>query len=285
MTGRAAAPGFASVPPEEAERLVEQGAVRTIDVRRPDEWAGLGTIPGALLLPLDLIVSAAATLPRDGAPLLVCCEHGVRSVMAARLLAQAGFHGVLNMSGGMSCWRGPREHLARDPDPVVGPSSWLLQNSDLLAPGQSVLDLACGAGRHALLLASGGFEVRAVDRDAGTIEALRATAARLGLAVRAQVLDLEQSEVDLGEAAHDLILGINYLHRPLFPALRRALRPGGTLLYETFTTAQAARGRPTNPDFLLQPGELPRLAAPLTVLRQREGDYDGRMVAGIAARR
>lgn len=285
MSQRSAAPAFASVPPEEAERLVGQGEVRVIDVRRPDEWAGLGTIPGALLVPLDLIVSAAATLPREGLPLLVCCEHGIRSAMAARILAQAGFQGVLNMNGGMSCWRGAREHLARDPDPVVGPASWLLRNSDLLALGQAVLDLACGTGRHALLLASGGFEVRAVDRDAAAIETLRATAARLDLAVRAEVLDLEQGEVDLGDAAYDLILGIHYLHRPLFPALRRALRPGGTLLYETFTTAQAARGRPTNPDFLLQPGELPRLAAPLTVLRQREGEFDGRMVAGIAARR
>ena len=66
---------------------------------------------------------------------------------------------------------------------------------------------------------------------------------------------------------------------------RRALAPGGLLLYETFTTAQAARGKPTNPDFLLEPGELVARVAPLEVLRQREGDFEGRMVASVAARK
>jgi len=62
--------------------------------------------------------------------------------------------------------------------------------------------------------------------------------------------------VDLGTEAYELVLVVHYLHRPLFPSLVRALAPGGLLLYETFTTAQAARGKPTNPDFLLEPGEL-----------------------------
>ena len=65
----------------------------------------------------------------------------------------------------------------------------------------------------------------------------------------------------------------------------RALRPGGLLIYETFTRAQAERGRPTDPAHLLEPGELRRLVAPLAVLREREGDYEGGMVSGVAARR
>ncbi len=81
------------------------------------------------------------------------------------------------------------------------------------------------------------------------------------------------------------MLTFNYLQRSLFPSLRRALRPGGVLLYETFTVAQAARGHPTNPDFLLQPGELPRLVEPLEVIRSREGEADGRHAAAVAARR
>jgi hypothetical protein len=64
-----------------------------------------------------------------------------------------------------------------------------------------------------------------------------------------------------------------------------ALRPGGVLVYETFTRAQAARGKPTNPAFLLEPGELIELVRPLEVLADREGDYEGRMVASVIARR
>jgi tellurite methyltransferase len=268
----------------EAERLVAQGAVRVLDVRTPEEFTALGHIPGAILLPVDLAPSAPATLPRDGTPILVCCEHGVRSAFAARLLARAGFKAVLNLRGGMSCWRGPRDHAPASPY-AAGPSSWLVANADLLPRGGRVIDLACGPGRHSLLLAAAGFSVRAVDRDAEKIGALRDVAARLQLSIDAEVLDLEQSGVDLGEGVCDVLLGIHYLHRPLFPALARALRPGGLLLYETFTVDQAARGRPTRPEFLLQRGELPRLIAPLQPLRQREGEFDDRMVASIAARK
>jgi len=78
---------------------------------------------------------------------------------------------------------------------------------------------------------------------------------------------------------------VRYLHRPLVPVLIRALRPGGLLVYETFTRAQAARGRPTNPAFLLEPGELLTLVEPLEILSSREGDYDGGMIASVIARR
>jgi SAM-dependent methyltransferase len=97
------------------------------------------------------------------------------------------------------------------------------------------------------------------------------------------VRDLESEPVELGDEAYDLVVVTHYLHRPLFPALVRALAPGGVLLYETFTKGQAARGRPTNPAFLLEPGELPRLVAPLEVLRQREGDVDGKLIASVVA--
>lgn len=162
-------------------------------------------------------------------------------------------------------------------------ASWLALNADLISPGARALDVACGAGRHALWLARRGCPVRAVDRDPARIARLAGTAARLGLPIEAQVLDLEAGPVDLGAGAYDLVLVIHYLHRPLVPALIRALAPGGVLIYETFTTEQARRGRPTNPAFLLRPGELPDLVAPLAVVRRREGEFDHRMVAGVVA--
>ena len=199
---------------------------------------------------------------------------------------------------------------------MPGPSSWLIENADLLPATASTgrprpsaarasgyagrppaphraLDVACGSGRHALLLAAAGFEVHAIDRDAAAIEALRAAAGRLGLALRAEVRDLEAGGSVLGAGpaapfgpagAYDLIVVVHYLHRPLFPDLVRALAPGGLLLYETFTVDQAARGHPKNPAFLLEHGELPRLVAPLNIIRQREGEFDGRWVAAVAAR-
>jgi SAM-dependent methyltransferase len=169
--------------------------------------------------------------------------------------------------------------------PSEAPSSWLLENLDLLPPGARTLDVACGRGRHALLLASAGFPVEAVDRDAGLIDSLRAMAERFELPLRAEVRDLEAGIAELGSEAYELVLVFHYLHRPLFPALVRALAPGGLLLYETFTVEQARRGKPTNPDFLLEPGELRERVAPLVVLREREGEFDGRMVAGVAARK
>ena len=170
--------------------------------------------------------------------------------------------------------------------PLVGaPSTWLVENADLLPAGGRCLDVAAGRGRHALLLAAAGFEVRAVDHDPAAVAALREAGGRAGLEVQGDVLDLERGTPDLGEAAYGLIVVFNYLHRPLFPALARALRAGGLLLYETFTLEQARRGRPRNPAFLLRAGELVRLVEPLEVVRAWEGERDGRFLAAVAARK
>jgi SAM-dependent methyltransferase len=164
------------------------------------------------------------------------------------------------------------------------PAAWLVENLDLLPPGGRVLDVACGRGRHALFLAEAGFQVRAVDRDPQAIDAVRAAAREAGLDLQAEVLDLEATPPpDLGQEHYDAIVVVHYLHRPLFPALIQALAPAGVLVYDTFTIDQAARGRPTNPAFLLRPGELAGLAAPLAILRSREGEFEGRCLASIVA--
>jgi len=170
--------------------------------------------------------------------------------------------------------------------PIRGPSDWLLDHRALLPPGGRALDVASGDGRHALVVASWGMTVRAVDRDQAALARLRATAAREGLSIDTAVVDLERDGVLLGEAVYDAVLVFRFLYRPLFPALVRALAPGGVLLYETFTRAHAAvRPRPSNPAFLLAPGELPALVAGLDVLDAREGEVHGAFVASIAARK
>jgi hypothetical protein len=99
------------------------------------------------------------------------------------------------------------------------------------------------------------------------------------------VVDLETDLPPALPGPCDAVLVFNYLHRPLFPALREVLSPGGRLFYETFTAPQAERGHPKNPDFLLGAGELSQLVAPLAVLRSREGEFDGRFVASVVAER
>jgi tellurite methyltransferase len=274
---------FRTITHQEAVELLATGEVTVLDVRTPGEYEQLGHIPGSLLIPVDLVASAPAVLPDDQKPVLVYCEHGVRSVAASQLLSTAGIARVLNLAGGLAAWSGPREF---GPGVLRGPSPWLIDNADLLPRGGKVLDLACGRGRHALLMASAGFHVRAIDRNPDAIAFVRETATRLSLQLQADVIDLETDPPpSLGAGEYDVVLVFNYLHRLLLPAIREAVKPGGSVFYETFTTRQAERGHPRNPDFLLNDGELVELLSPFTVVRSREGEFDGRFVASIVATR
>ena len=165
------------------------------------------------------------------------------------------------------------------------PSDWLLANLDLIARDRPVLDVACGRGRHALLLAEKGWRVRAIDRDAAALADLATQARVRALAVETEQVELELREVDLGTGRYGTVVVFNYLPRPLMPSIVRALVPGGVLIYETFTIGQRERGHPSNPAFLLGNGELPLLVAPLAVLRQRAGDFGGKLLASVAAKK
>ena len=166
----------------------------------------------------------------------------------------------------------------------AAPAAWLAMHRRLLPAGDA-LDVACGRGRHALWLAEQGRRVTAIDRDEVALHELAEEARRRGLSLVTELADLETESASLPAAAFDVVVVVHYLHRPLFPQLLAALRPGGVLVYETFTTAQAARGKPSNPEFLLRPGELRDLVGSLEVLESREGEFDGRDVASVVARK
>ncbi len=136
------------------------------------------------------------------------------------------------------------------------PSDWLLRWAHLLPAGGTVLDLACGSGRHVRWLAEQGFRVTALDRDAAAVEPLRPLA-------EAIVADIENGPWPLTERSFDAVLVTNYLWRPLWPAIGALVAPGGWLLYETFAAGHERLGRPSRPDFLLQPGELLRVSEQL----------------------
>ncbi len=141
---------------------------------------------------------------------------------------------------------------------TAAPSPWVVQHAPLIAPGGRVLDLACGSGRHAAWLARQGFQVEAVDRDAAALSALAGLANTHVLAA-----DLEVGPWPYSGQLFDGIVVSRYLHRPLLPLLAAALAPGGVLIYETFMIGNERHGKPSNPDFLLQPDELLAAYAPL----------------------
>lgn len=148
---------------------------------------------------------------------------------------------------------------------MIPPSPWVVRHAQSIPARGKVLDLACGSGRHARFLAGLGYPVLAVDRDA---EALAGLSAIEGITTR--LLDLEGEEWPLAGQVFDGIVVTNYLWRPRLPDVLALLAPGGVLIYETFMVGNAAYGKPSNPDFLLQAGELRQLAAAAGL---REVDY------------
>ncbi|KAF1019717.1 MAG: hypothetical protein GAK30_02950 [Paracidovorax wautersii] len=142
-------------------------------------------------------------------------------------------------------------------------SPWVQRWARLAPAGCDALDVACGSGRHTRWLHEAGYRVHAVDRDAGAVASLQAwLAARApGAEARIRCHDIEQQPWPFAGHALGLIVVTHYLWRPLLPTLTAALAPGGALIYETFTLAQAGIGKPSNPDFLLRPGELLDVAA------------------------
>ncbi|MBE0548682.1 MAG: class I SAM-dependent methyltransferase [Rubrivivax sp.] len=162
----------------------------------------------------------------------------------------------------------------------LAPSDWVRRFAGLIRPGGTVLDVACGSGRHVRWLAAQGYAVTAVDRDEAAIAPLRAVAEGL-------VADLEGAPWPLTSRRFDAVVVTNYLWRPLWPALRAALAEGAVLLYETFAHGQQLVGKPSRPEFLLQNGELLQACAGLRVVAFEDGfdggNGSGRYVQRIAA--
>jgi dihydroneopterin aldolase len=159
------------------------------------------------------------------------------------------------------------------------PAQFLKDSLSLLPRGQA-LDVACGRGRNTLCLASQGFKVDAVDRDEQVLADLASDATQQGLtSVTIRAMDLEDPArpPEIPAARYEVILGFYYLHRPLFPALLQALKPGGVLIYETFLVDNHLRyHHPRRREFCLKHNELLTLVRGLRILHYDEGGrHDG----------
>ena len=134
----------------------------------------------------------------------------------------------------------------------MDPSPWVVRFADLIAPGGDVLDIACGTGRHTRFVLERNHPVVAVDRNLSGVSDLGGHPG------------LETLEADLEKGSRFPFAGrrfagvvvTNFLHRPLMPDLVAAVDTDGVFIYETFASGNERFGRPTNPDFLLRPGEL-----------------------------
>ena len=144
----------------------------------------------------------------------------------------------------------PRRSAPSDP-PAAAPSPWIVRHGRGLGDGCTVLDVACGGGRHVRHFLDLGCRVTGVDRDPGAAAAIGS--GRFECIAR----DLEDgSPWPLAQRTFDAVVVTNYLHRPLLPRIVAAVAPGGRLLYETFAVGNERFGRPGNPRFLLRRCEL-----------------------------
>ena len=166
----------------------------------------------------------------------------------------------------------------------MNPAQFLIANIDLLPKGR-VLDVAMGRGRNALYLSRLGFDVEGIDISGEAVSAALEAAENVGLKLKASVADLEGG-YRIEKDAYDVIICFNYLYRALIPQIKDGVRPGGLVVYETYTVDQARFGRPKNPDYLLKYNELLDMFREFRVLMYREGILENsKAVAGIIAQK
>ena len=151
-----------------------------------------------------------------------------------------------------------------------------------------ILDVAAGDGRNGLYLAEQNLDVICCDLSKEQLEKLSLQAEKLELQVTVWQVNLEQpGDNPFPGEAYGGVMVFRYLHRPLIPCIRKALKKGGLLMYETYTVEQAQFGKPHNPDFLLKPGELPGWFSDWEIIHRFEGIVDDpkRAIAQIVCRK
>jgi tellurite methyltransferase len=176
------------------------------------------------------------------------------------------------------------EHATQKPSSflkeIFEADSWSL-------PKGRALDIATGKGRNAIFLAERGFEVVGIDISPVALEMARRTAQEKSLAIDWQEADLER--IELPKGYYDLVVNFNYLQRSLVPQIKKTLKPGGWVIFETYLTDQSKIGHPINPDYLLRHNELLDFFRDFRALYYREGKFpesgDGAFRAGLLAQK
>ena len=144
------------------------------------------------------------------------------------------------------------------------PSAWVQRWAHLIAPNSTVLDVACGAGRHLRYLAALGHRVTGVDRNPEAVAMAQASGEVI-------CTDIENGPWPFAGQTFAGVVVTNYLWRPLLPTLVASVAPGGVLIYETFAVGNESVGKPSRPDFLLQAGELLQATQGLRTVAYEDG--------------
>jgi len=260
--------------------------VTILDVRDEAAFAA-GHLAGAGNLPRAEFRLRRTELPPRETQLLVVAASPAEAHTAADELAALGYARVdwldtplSELAGGLAD-RGPGVRLWRPAPFLVDMLPRILG----ARPGP-VLDLAAGAGREAVFLSLNGFTVEAVDDDPVILASAETLARRNGVTITTRMIDLERKSVELPEGRYALVTVFRFLHRPLLPAIERAIAPGGWLVYETFRRGQRRFGKPTHPRFLLDDGELKSAFPGLSVVHYEEPSPEaGPITARLLARK
>ena len=161
------------------------------------------------------------------------------------------------------------------------PSRFLVEQIERLSPGRA-LDLATGSGRNAIYLARNGYKVDAIDYSGVAVSQLKYFVNQQSLPVSVQQEDLTTFRIP--GVTYDLIINFNYLERSLIPQMIKGLKPGGMILFETYTIEQPRYGKPHNPEYLLKPNELIKSFKELQIIYYHERvDHSSEETKAIAS--
>jgi len=258
-----------------------------LDVRPENEYLA-GHLPNSVNIPSSELTQRLHELPDKGATIRLVDFGGSESSDAQALLEERGFV-ILPVAA-------RREELTetgRSSRGLWQPNLFLMEALEAIKRQPSLpkapvraLDVACGSGRDAVYLAMNGYEVDAIDILPDALQRANDLASRHGVQIRTLHQDLERQPV-LPVGQYDLVVLFRYLQRSLMPALSKALRPGGYLVYETFHERNRETGaKPTNPDHLLKTGELTSSFSELEILIANDAfERNGRYFSHILARR
>lgn len=262
-----------------------------LDVRDPASYERLHRT-GAVNIPLEELSRRMHELPPRDAPLVIFDIDERRASAASERLRLAERHIAQVAFGDAWLNDGPTQTGAStgrlwSPHEIVREA---IEHARRLwgdVTGRRALDIACGTGRDAVFLAFQGFDVEGWDILPDALERCEDLAVRNGVSVRTDFRDVEAHGQIIAPEAYDLIICVNFLHRPLLPHIAAGVRPGGLVAYETFVEPQRERfGKPAREAHVLKPGELSTWFVGWEILTCREGPAGPRRIAaGLIARK
>lgn len=255
-----------------------------------------GHIRGATSLPAAQLAARMHELPKTSVSLIVCGDAGSLSQannfliskgyqVSKQLLWNSALEAELLQTRQLV--RGMESRRLWQPAPLIERFVQELMPQYAIQPGIGV-DVACGAGRDLVYLAMHGWQMTGIDYRVDGLQRAQQLAVSQNVNVTTLERDLENGEdpfPEWADASVDLICVARYLHRPLFPYLKRILKSGGVLIYQTFMQGAERFGSPRNPNFLLKPGELAALFAEAEILLDEvETLEDGRPLSAFIGR-